>query len=145
MNRKTTCILAIAMTGALVAGCGEGTDPKEEYIANGDEICALGTFQIGSEARNRYGRPAPPPEQAPRFARQVIVPTLQTQVIVKLRELTPPEGDEQRVAAVYDELESAVGRLRRNPDLISEPSIGGAFDEANRLAQAYGFQQCGSS
>jgi hypothetical protein len=146
MNRKAARVLAIALVGgAFAAGCGdEETDPKEEYIASGDEICALGTFEVGNRAQARYGKPSPPPNQAPRFAREVIVPTLQRQVVVELRQLTPPEGDEAEVDAIYDELERALGRLRRNPDLIREPDAGGAFDEANRLAQAYGFQQCGS-
>ena len=146
MSAKTTPILAIALAaGALAAGCGdEETDPKEEYIAQGDEICALGTFEVGNKARARYGKPFPPPEQASQFARQVIAPTLQREVVVKLRQLTPPEGDEQMVDAIYDELERALARLRSNPDLITQPNTGGAFDEANMLARDYGFKQCGS-
>jgi len=145
MNGKTARILAVALAaGALAAGCGDDTDPKEEYIAKGDEICARGTFKIGRTAQDRFGSPAPPPEQAPQFARQKIVPILEQRVVTKLRELEPPEGDEEQVEAIYDELEQAVDRLRANPELITEPNTGGAFDQANRLAQDYGFEQCGS-
>ncbi|MGH2956116.1 MAG: hypothetical protein ACRDL6_03885 [Solirubrobacterales bacterium] len=147
MNGRGAQVLAIALVvGAAVAGCGdEETDSKEEYIAKGDEICALGTFEVGNRAQARYGMPSPPPQQAPQFAREVIVPTLQREVVAELRQLTPPAGDEAKVDAIYDELERALDRLRSNPELITEPDAGGAFDEANRLAQAYGFQQCGSS
>lgn len=126
----------------LIAGCG-GTDPKQEYIANGDEICALGTFQIGSEAQNRYGTPQAPPKKAEQFSRQVIVPTLRSQVLEKLRALPAPEGDEQTVAAIFDALERGIDTLKADPGLLADPDVGGAFDEANSLAQAYGFKQCG--
>jgi hypothetical protein len=145
MRGKTTWILTVALAAsAFAAGCGDDTDPKEEYIADGDEICARGTFKIGRTAQDRYGNPAPPPEQTATFAREIIVPTLQQKVVDKLRELDPPEGDEQQVEAIYEELERGIGRLEENPDLINEPNTGGAFNEANRLAVDYGFKQCGS-
>jgi len=142
VRASLTVVVALA-AGAFAGGCG-GEDPKEEYIAEGDEICARGTFKIGRTAQARFGSPAPPPEQAPQFARQIIVPTLQQRVVDKLRELDPPEGDDETVAAIYDELERAIDRLEENPDLINAPNTGGAFNEANRLAVDYGFKQCGS-
>jgi hypothetical protein len=150
---KTVWMLAFALAiGVLGAGCGgddgddgDDTDPKQEYIAKGDEVCAFGTFQIGSEARNRYGSPQPPPEKIQEYGRKIVVPILHKQVIPDLRELAPPEGDEQRVAAIYDALQAGVDTLRDDPTLIAEPNVGGAFDEANSLAQAYGFKQCGSN
>jgi hypothetical protein len=136
-------LAALTAIGALVAGCG-GSDPKEDYITKADKICALGTFQIGSEAQNRYGEPAPPPKEAEKFTGEVVVPTLQTQVLDKLRELDSPEGDEQKTAAVWDALQRGIDSLKADPSLLNEPNTGGAFDQANSLAQAYGFKQCGS-
>ena len=143
IKRATRVGLVIGVAAGLLAGCGEEEDPKAEYIADGDEICARGTFAIGQEGRDRYGTPQPPPKKQKEFTTEVIVPTLQTEVLEKLRELTPPEGDQQTAAAIYDALERGIAALRDDPELIEEPNIGGAFDEANRLAQAYGFQQCG--
>lgn len=141
------CVLALAAVVAL-AGCGGGDDeeqdPKEEYIAKGDEICALGTFKIGSQARARYGTAQPPQDKIEEYAKKIVVPILQTKVVDNLRALPPPEGDQQTTAAIYDELDQAVGALRADPALLADPEVGGAFDEANRLAQAYGFRQCGS-
>jgi hypothetical protein len=150
---KTAWMLAFALAiGVLAAGCGgddgddgDDTDPKQEYIAKGDEVCAIGTFQIGSEARNRYGNPQPPPDKIQEYGRKIVVPILHKQVIPDLRELPPPKGDEQTVAAIYDALQAGVDTLREHPTLIADPDVGGAFDQANRLAQAYGFQQCGSN
>jgi hypothetical protein len=149
-KRKTFWALALALAAlALAAGCGgddgDDTDPKEEYIGQGDEICARGTFTIGSQARERYGSPQPPPKKIQEYSSQIVVPTLQTEVVEKLRALPAPEGDEQTTAAIYDALQRAIDRLRADPGLLAAQNVGGAFDEANRRAQAYGFRQCGSN
>jgi hypothetical protein len=147
---KRIAIFAFAIAlagGAMIAGCGGGdddADPKQEYLQTGDEICALGTFQIGNEAQQRYKTPQPPPKEQNEFTEEVVVPVLRTQVLEKLRALTPPEGDAQRVSAIWAALERGIDALQANPELLGEPNTGGAFEEASRLAQAYGFQQCGS-
>ncbi len=147
-KRISIWIAALALAGAaLIAGCGgdgDDTDPKQEYVQQADAICALGTFQIGTEARNRYGDPQPPPKKQEEFAKEVVVPVLRTQVLAKLRDLTPPEGDQQQVDAVWAALETGIARLNADPGLLAQENAGGALDEANRLAQAYGFGQCGS-
>jgi hypothetical protein len=137
-------LAAAAVAGALIAGCGGGSDPKEDYITKADKICALGTFQIGSEARDRYGQPAPPQNQVAKFTGEVVVPALQTDVLDKLRALTPPEGDKQKTTAVWDALQRGIDTLKADPSLLTVPNTGGAFDQANSLAKAYGFKQCGS-
>jgi hypothetical protein len=145
MTPRTIWMLAaLTVVGALVAGCGGSDDPKGDYITQADKICALGTFHIGSEARDRYGQPAPPPKQVAKFTGEVVVPTLQTDVLDKLRALTPPEGDEKKTAAVWDALQRGIDTLKADPTLLTEDNTGGAFDQANSLAQAYGFKQCGS-
>jgi hypothetical protein len=146
-NRVTACLLALALGSAvLVAGCGGGdeADPKQEYIKQGDQICLLGTFQISQESQKLYGKPQPPPSEQSTFAEKTVVPILRVQVLNKLRSLTAPPGDEQQVAAIWAALGSGIDALKANPALLAQPGAGGAFDEANRLAQAYGFHQCGS-
>lgn len=147
MTCKVKWTLGVTLAaGALVIGCGDDEgNPKGDYLAAGDQICAVGTFEIGRAAQQRYGQPSPPPKDAPEFAKQVIAPTLQNRVVVELRKLTPPEGDDATVDAIYDALEDGIRRLRSNPALITQPGVGGAFDDASRLAQQYGFKQCGSS
>jgi hypothetical protein len=146
----TICALALALVaGGVLAGCGgggdnESNDPKSEYIKRADQICALGTFKIGSESRKRFAGASPTAAQQMEFVEQVIVPTLQTRVLDKLRTLNPPPGDKQKVNAVFDALEASIANLKANPDLITQPNTGGAFDQPNQLARAYGFHQCGS-
>jgi hypothetical protein len=147
-KRKTLWALALSLAAlALAAGCGgdDDPDPKETYIGQGDEICAMGTFTIGSQARERYGTAQPPQKKIEEYSKQIVVPTLQTEVVDKLRALPAPEGDEQTTAAIYDALQRAIDELRADPGLLAEQNVGGAFDQANRLAQAYGFRQCGSN
>jgi hypothetical protein len=143
--RRTTSLLALALaSGALAAGCGEDeSDPKQEYIENGDEVCRLGSEQIVAEGQRRYGASQPPPEKLEEYGRKIVVPVLQKSTLRGLRALPPPEGDEETVAAIYDALEEAIAALRANPALVAEPNVGGAFDEVNRLALDYGFDQCG--
>jgi len=145
--RRTTWLLALALaSGALAAGCGEDeADPKAEYLEKGDEVCRLGSLQIVSEGQRRYGGSQPPPEKIEEYGRKIVVPVLQKSTLRGLRELTPPEGDEETVAAIYDALEEAIASLRADPALMTQPSVGGAFDEVNALASDYGFEQCGSN
>jgi hypothetical protein len=145
VRRLIGMLVAATAIGALVAGCGGSSDPKQDYVKQGDKICAQGTFKIALEAGNRYGQAAPPPKEAPKFSSEVVVPTLQTEVLAKLRALKPPEGDEQKTAAIWDALQRGIETLQADPTLYGEPNTGGAFDQANSLAQSYGFKQCGSS
>jgi hypothetical protein len=148
MSKPTTVVfLALALLGALV-GCGGGdgddADPKAEYVQKADEICALGSFRIGTDARKRFGTTQPGPAEQKEFAVEVVVPHLR-EVVRQLRGLTPPEGDQQRVNAVWAALDEAIDTVELTPGLLAEPDAGGAFDQANQLAREYGFNQCGSS
>jgi len=143
LSSKGRVAVAGAAIAALLAACGSSGQQNEDFIAQGDEICALGTFQIGAEAQNRYGQPQAPPRKSREFAREVVAPILRAQVLDKLRALNAPPDDVEELNALFAALERGIERLRANPGLLTEPNAGGVFDEANRRAQAYGFNQCG--
>ena len=146
--------------GLIAAGCGgdddddgsaqngettvQGQLSKPKYIAEGDRICAEGTARMASEALDRYGDTQPSLDQVDDFAREVVAPVLQEQVD-QLRALPPPQGDDETVAAIWDAVQDGIDQLREDPSLLAEPASGGAFDDANELAQGYGFRQCGSA
>jgi hypothetical protein len=144
--------------GLIAAGCGGGDDgndtssaatssgplSKSEYIAKGDQICAQGTLVIGQAGREQFGTSEPTRDQVIQFSQDTVVPSLED-TLAKLRALEAPSGDEAKTAAIYDALEEGLNKVKENPDLFLESDAGGAFDEANRLAQAYGFKQCGQS
>ena len=168
MKHKALWLLAgVLATGLIAAGCGgddNGDDggnggnggsaangeeaaaapSKQEYIAEGDRICAEGTARIAREALDRYGDAQPSLEQVDEFSGDVVAPVLQEQVD-QLRALPPPKGDDETVAAIWDAVQDGIDALREDPSLLAEPATGGAFDEANGLAQEYGFRQCGSA
>ena len=117
---------------------------KPEYLEAGDLICAEGTAEIARQALERYGESQPTLDQVDEFATEIVAPVLQEQVD-SLRDLPPPGDDGDRVSKIYDAVDEGIAELREDPSLLSEPGTGGAFDPANRLAQDYGFSQCGSA
>jgi hypothetical protein len=158
VRRLATLLVLLLAGGALLAGCGGGDDDndtssagastgpltKEAYITRGDQICAQGTLTIGQAGRERFGTSQPTKDQAVQFGQDVVVPSLED-TLSKLRALQPPAGDEAATSAIYDAVEQAIDQLKQDPELFLGTSQGGAFARANRLAQAYGFKQCGQS
>ena len=160
MHRFGFLAIPLLLTGLLVAGCGGGGGDtsssttstttstgalsQAEYIAKGDQICAGGTLVIGQAARAQFGSSQPSRDQAVQFGQDTVVPSLED-TLGKLRALQPPAGDQAQTAAIYNALEQGINKLKQDPTLFVESNSGGAFDEANRLAQSYGFKQCGQS
>jgi hypothetical protein len=155
VRRLGTTVALLLAGGALIAGCGGGggddsstssTGPvtKDAYIARGDQICAQGTLTIGQAGREQFGSSQPTREQVQQFGQDVVIPSLED-TLTKLRALKPPAGDEAATTAIYDALERAINQIKQDPTLFVQTSQGGAFDRANRLAQAYGFKQCGQA
>jgi len=159
------------MALALGVGCGGGdavtTDAtalvpsRADYIAEADSVCSRAEDRIEAEAEARFGldpgdlrttgsgrsvfRPGRRPSAAEidSFALQTAIPALRDQV-EELRALTPPAGDAQRVAAVYDAAERGTERLAAAPEVLADQARARAlFAEANRLARGYGLRTCG--
>jgi hypothetical protein len=123
------------------AGAGDGKPlSKAEYIADADQICGETTLRL-AVAQQERGQ-AESVEEVEEYVREDFVPIFSEQV-EKLRELQPPKGDEKTVDAVYDAVDEALAEVREEPDLLLQTDVGGVFDKANRLARAYGFEQCG--
>jgi hypothetical protein len=158
VGRTGTLATLLVVSGLLVVGCGGGGDDnstssgststgplsKAEYIAKGDQICAQGTLVIGQAGREQFGSSQPSRDQAIQFGQDTVVPSLED-TLTKLRALEAPAGDEAKTTAIYDALEEGLNKLKQDPSLFVESDSGGAFDQANQLAQAYGFKQCGQS
>jgi hypothetical protein len=159
VRRLATLASLLLASGLVAAGCGggggddnstssgsttTGTVSKSEYITKADQICAQGTLVVGQAGREQFGSSQPSRDQAIQFGQETVVPSLED-TLAKLRALQPPAGEEQKTSAIYDALESGLNKLKDNPDLFVETDTGGAFDQANQLAQAYGFKQCGQS
>lgn len=144
-------LTVVLLTGALlVAGCGgddddqgAGSPPlsKEEYIAQGDAICTAGDEELVAEAEERFGsaEEAPPRAEQEAFISEIVAPGFEQQ-LEELRELSPPEEDQEQIDALLAALEELADAAANDPGAV----IDGEFTEASRLAREYGFTACGS-
>jgi hypothetical protein len=146
---ETTTAATTPETGATGATGAAGGEPlsKQEFIAQADEICREGDRQIDQEAEEFFGdlEQDPGAAELEEFATATVIPNIQQQ-IDDLRSLTPPEGDEDEVSAILDAAQEGVDEIEADPAILDEgPDAGGAFAEANRLAQGYGLKECGDA
>lgn len=154
MTRKALWLLGCALAAGLIAaGCGgdddddgggeqtaaDGAPTKAEFIAQANEICAKGVREITEEAGKVLRGGQPTPEQVREFVTGTLVPRIRKR-LDQLRELRPPEGDEDRVDAIFDAAENAADQLEEDPTALT----GGAraFAEANRVSLEYGLRSC---
>jgi hypothetical protein len=132
---------------ALLAGCGGDDDDglptgdvsRAAYIVQADRICAEGDKEIMAAARARFGTGEPSDEELAAFVEETVIASIQSQ-INQLRELEAPEVDADRLEAIYDTAQENLDESEPR-DYVGD---GRPFAEANRLARAYGFDDCGS-
>ena len=154
-NRAIALFVTALAAASLLAACGDDDDDggggeqalsKADYIEQGDAICAEGDREIEQAAEEAFGDleqgEQPSAEAVGEFGQESVLPSLQRQ-IDRLRELPAPEGDEDEVNAIYDAADEGIRKLREGDpeDFVQQGDA--AFEEANRLAGEYGFQNCG--
>lgn len=142
--------VSVALVACLaLAGCGDDkstssdrtTLTKAEVIKQGDAICRASQDRI-NKASASLATGEPTEAQATAFITDTLVPELEGQ-IRDLRKLVPPAADAAKLDAMLDSLAADVAKAKQDPRgmLTSD----GAFVEAGRLAEAYGFQVCAKS
>ena len=138
--RTTGCAAAVAAGTLLVTGvaaAATGAPSHDAYIERADRICSRTTDKIDAVVED-VGL-SPTDAEARAAVDQVVA--LTRKEIDKLRALTPPRGDAKQVDRIYDAVERAIDRVEAKPSsLFDEPS---PFARAGRLADAYGFEDCG--
>lgn len=157
MSKRLIALLAGVMAIAIVAaGCGSSSEDstdtvvvltKTEFIKQGDAICAKGSKQIEAEADefakdNNVDTSNPTKAEQEEVIETVVAPALQTQAD-ELSALGAPNGEEDTTAAIVDALESGAEELEENPASLLESKGPGPLDEANELANEFGFKKCG--
>ncbi len=154
MSKKyIALLLTIAFSGAAVfAGCGgdDSSDSdttqveaptKAEYIAQADEICQTHSDKIDeltAEFDENTGK-----EEVMTFTEETYIPTLQEEVD-QLKELTPPEGEEEAVESMLTALDEGVGVLADDPEAVLNGGENPLAD-ASAQAQEFGLKVCGST
>jgi hypothetical protein len=147
-----------AALAALAAGCGGGDDggggeplskpqggeplSKPQYVARAEAICAQGDARLSAALQKEFPAGPPASKAAVEHATaDIIVPALSGEVS-RLRRLPPPRGDEQRVGAIYDAIDSSLEAIKADPN---QTIVGDPFAKPQALADAYGLKKCGSS
>jgi hypothetical protein len=160
-KRLITVLVGVFAIGALVAGCGGGSDStgsestgsesgtaltKAEFISQGDAICEKGTEEIEAGAEefaeeNEIDTQNPKTAQQEELVSEVIVPNLSKQA-EEIDALGAPSGEEAEVEAIVEALETATGEIEDEPGTLVEANAA-SFDKANKLAKEFGFKVCG--
>jgi ABC-type glycerol-3-phosphate transport system substrate-binding protein len=158
LSKRLIALLAGVMALAIVAaGCGSSSDSttdttvvvltKTEFIKQGDAICKKGSESLSQEAEdfadeNDIDTEKPTKKQQEEVIETVVGPALQTQAD-ELRELGDPDGEEDKMTAIVDALEAGAKELEDDPGALLESGGKSPLDEANELANEFGFKQCG--
>jgi hypothetical protein len=153
MARRSAFVIGVAAVGmiALVAaGCGGDDDEetttaalgKQEFIAQGDEICAKADKQLDQAGRETLGKGKPSQQEFEQFATENLVPNIQGQIDA-VRALGIPEGDEEQINATLDDAQEAVDGLEQDPSQLEDGPAGRQLEQAGNELKQYGFKKCG--
>ena len=136
--------IVAALTLVTLSACSQGLS-KEEFIEQADRVCAE------ADAKTRDIEPPRTPAALKEFVAQAR--DITEGLLNDLRELEPPEGDQDvidrmiaRIAAAMDLLpeiqaaaeERSIEDINRLAGRLKEEAA-----EANRIAQEYGLEECG--
>jgi hypothetical protein len=161
MRARFVVPLVGLMAGLVLAGCGGGDSSsttgasgtsgtqgaalsKSEFLAQGNAVCTKGDNEINAEAKKVFTQgQAPSQADQEKFVTDTVIPSIQSQ-IDGLSALSPPSGDEDQVQAIIDAAQSALDQVKADPSLLTESGGSDPFAEANKLANAYGLDKCGS-
>jgi hypothetical protein len=153
LNKRLLSLAALLAASVLIAaGCGgsdddssdsgsdstEAAPTKAAYIEQADGLCAADEDKINAVAAD-----LPQDINAPEVQDAItdeLLPIYQEQ-LTALRDLTPPEGDEDATAAIYDALEDALTQVEEDPSTLASEDL---FADANAKAEAFGLEVCGS-
>lgn len=137
-------MLALAASAALAACGGDDSSDaptKAEFIADADAICTKGDDELQKAGEELFGNKSPNKDELISFTEDTIVPNIEQQA-ADLRELTPPEGDEDEIGSLLDSLDNGVTAIADDPAAALSRDQNPLAD-ANEKAQAYGLTSCG--
>jgi hypothetical protein len=145
-------VLGLVVSAAVVAvGCGgDDEDKREDFFIQGNRICARLDQKVEAIERDAFRRLRPGQEASPRlytrFAKKA-APQVSAG-INQLTRLSPPEGDERQVRAIYAELRKGSRALsraatdRQAAKAFLKGEGEGPFARASALTDEYGLVEC---
>lgn len=148
LSKQLVAGALLALTVASAAGCGgksSDQSSKAEFLRRADAICAQGNRQVGAVGARLFntGHPTSRRQQL-KFVRTVVLPSIERQV-ERIKQLTPPKGDEAKVGAITDAADRGIRQLKRHPQALLRQGQGPSppLRKANKLSVGYGLKVCG--
>jgi hypothetical protein len=145
--RLTAALVGVLALAAIASGCGSGGDErltKAEFIEQADAICKQANNRIRKEyeafVKENVGQNGVSRAQGTEVGENILLPNVQSQA-EEVRELEPPEVDEDQIAAMLDAFEAGVRKGREEPKSLFSADY--PLDEANAMAHKYGLKVCG--
>jgi hypothetical protein len=153
-RRFAPALLAVALLVA--AGCDDDDDDsgsttttssltKSEYIREANRICKKQDAKIERASQQFFADAPkdqePPPQEVAQFGKKTVFPAIQDE-IDRIEALGAPEGDEEEVQKMLDAAKSGLAKLEAHPNQLEKGGIASSFEEFQKLASAYGLDEC---
>lgn len=138
--------LAVLAVAALAfGGCGgddeEASLTKAQFTKQANAICEKSSDERVAEFRARASvKGLSGDQQREEAVVEAFIEPFK-EMIGELEDLAPPEGDEDEVEAIFDEMKQGVSDLESDPLVVFE-SEEKMFNNANKLATEYGLTDC---
>ena len=147
MSKRITALAAVVALAVIAAGCGDSGEEaltKAEFVKQADAICKEHDKQVQVDFQSYIEESkTPPKDEGAKLIETVFFPNIESE-IEELRELVPPEGDEDQVTEMLDATEAGLEKAETEPDRILTLEAN-PFGDAKQLATDYGLKVCGVS
>jgi hypothetical protein len=138
-------LICFAATGLIATGCGGGgddaggdggtTQSKEEFLAQGNQICSE-----GNAALNASDGPADQSQESlDAFVADTLVPNIQGQ-IDDLRDLDPPDEGADEINSILDDAQADLDEIAADPSSVGDNS----FSDVQSRFKDFGLTECAS-
>lgn len=139
-------LAVLAVMALAIGGCGGGDDDeasltKAQFTRQANAICDKSNDERVAEFRARMSVTGLSNDQERVEAVQEAFIAPFEEMVGELEDLSPPEGDEEKVEAIFTEMEQGVDDLEKDPLVVFEGEEK-MFDKANELASDYGLTSC---
>jgi hypothetical protein len=154
-RRIAPALLAVAIAFAAI-GCGDDDEDsastttsseltKAQFIREANRICKQQDAKIERASQQFFADAPndkePPASEVAQFGKKTVFPAIQDE-IDRIRALGAPEGDEDEVQKMLEAAESGLSKLEAEPDQLERGAIASSFEEFQKLASAYGLDEC---
>ncbi len=141
--KRALVIAALTSMMTILAACGSDEErlSTEEFLKQGNDICAAGITAIDDVAAEMFASgEEPTPEQMATFGNDVIVPNVQGQ-IDGIKALNPPADLDEKVDQMLADAQTAVDKIKDDPVAALSGEVD-PFADANVQATEIGLVAC---